>query len=112
MHYWDPCTEAVCLFDRSAFLIEQAILSNPAIPIMAAAALARKLIRQRSGACSVPSRHSHVTAGKDKLVKYWDADKFEQLLELPGHQGAVWGLAVSHLGDLVVSCGGDRAIRR
>jgi WD40 repeat protein len=53
-----------------------------------------------------------VTAGKDKLVKYWDADKFEQLLELPGHQGPVWGLAVSHLGDLVVSCGGDRAIRR
>ena len=45
-------------------------------------------------------------------MKYWDADKFEQLLELPGHQGAVWGLAVSHLGDLVVSCGGDRAIRR
>jgi U3 small nucleolar RNA-associated protein 12 len=45
-------------------------------------------------------------------VKYWDADKFEQLLELPGHQGPVWGLAVSHLGDLVVSCGGDRAIRR
>jgi WD40 repeat protein len=55
---------------------------------------------------------SFVTAGKDKLVKYWDADKFEQLLELPGHQGPVWGLAVSHLGDLVVSCGGDRAIRR
>jgi len=51
-------------------------------------------------------------AGKDKAVKYWDADKFEQLLELNAHQGPVWGLAVSHLGDLVVSCGGDRAIRR
>lgn len=45
-------------------------------------------------------------------MKYWDADKFEQLLELPGHQGPVWGLAVSHLGDIIVSCGGDRSIRR
>ena len=45
-------------------------------------------------------------------MKYWDADKFEQLLALEGHHGPVWGLAVSHLGDMVVSCSGDRALRR
>lgn len=51
-------------------------------------------------------------AGKDKAVKYWDADNFQQLLSLEGHHGAVWGLAVSSLGDMVMSCGADRAIRR
>lgn len=28
-------------------------------------------------------------AGKDKVLKYWDADKFEQLLTLDGHHGEV-----------------------
>lgn len=27
--------------------------------------------------------------GKDKLVKYWDADKFEHLLTLEGHHAEV-----------------------
>jgi U3 small nucleolar RNA-associated protein 12 len=35
----------------------------------------------------VPRTHYVVTAGKDGLVKYWDADKFELLLELPAHHG-------------------------
>lgn len=50
--------------------------------------------------------------GKDRLVKYWDADKFEHLLSLEGHHGEVWCLAVGSLGDLVVSGGHDRSLRR
>ena len=56
--------------------------------------------------------HYVFTAGKDRLVKYWDADKFEALLELPGHSGAVWCLALSRRGDFVISGGQDRSLRR
>ena len=37
----------------------------------------------------VPRTHYVFTAGKDRLVKYWDADKFQLLLELPAHHGEV-----------------------
>lgn len=51
-------------------------------------------------------------AGKDRLVKYWDADKFQLLLELPGHQAEVWAVVVSSLGDFIVTAGHDRSLRR
>ena len=41
--------------------------------------------------------------GKDKVVKYWDMDRFELLLALEGHQADIWCLAVSHLGDFVIT---------
>lgn len=47
--------------------------------------------------------HYVFTGGKDKVVKYWDVDRHEQLLELGGHHGEVWCLAVSSHGDFVVS---------
>ncbi len=47
----------------------------------------------------------HCSAGKDRLVKYWDLDRFELLLELPGHHAEVWSLAVSAFGDFVVTGG-------
>ena len=51
-------------------------------------------------------------AGKDKVVKYWDADKFEHLLTLEGHHSEVWCMAVSSLGDFVVTGSHDRSLRR
>ena len=43
----------------------------------------------------MPNTHYVFTVGKDKLLKYWDADRFEQLLSLDGHHGEVtsrlWG---------------------
>ena len=50
--------------------------------------------------------------GKDKTVKYWDADKFEPLLQLDGHHGQVWCLAVSSGGEFLVTGGADRSLRR
>ena len=38
----------------------------------------------------VPNTHYLFTAGKDKMVKYWDMDRWELLLELPGHHAEVW----------------------
>lgn len=37
----------------------------------------------------VHNTHYVFTAGKDKMVKYWDADTFQLLLELPAHHGSV-----------------------
>ena len=60
----------------------------------------------------VPKTHYVFTAGKDGVLKYWDADKYEELLELRGHQGEVWAMAVSSLGDYVISGSHDRGLRR
>lgn len=71
---------------NSAALIQYACFSMPSSPVM--------------------------LAGKDKLVKYWDADKFELLLTLAGHHAAVWCLAVSPLGDFIITGSHDRSLRR
>jgi len=39
-----------------------------------------------------PNTHYVFTVGKDRLLKYWDADRFEQLLSLDGHHGEVRSL--------------------
>ncbi len=46
------------------------------------------------------------------MVKYWDADKFEQLLTLEGHHGEVWCMALSAHGDFLVTGSHDRSLRR
>jgi U3 small nucleolar RNA-associated protein 12 len=60
----------------------------------------------------VPKTHYIFSAGKDGVLKYWDADKFELLLTLEGHHAEVWCLAVSPHGDFVVTGSHDRSIRR
>ena len=51
----------------------------------------------------MPKTHYLFSAGKDRSVKYWDADKFEPLLTLSGHHAAVWCVAVSARGNFVVN---------
>lgn len=60
----------------------------------------------------VRNTHYLFSVGKDNLVKYWDADKFELLLSLEGHHADVWCLAVGNRGDFVVTGSHDRSIRR
>ncbi|KAE8681981.1 expansin-A3-like [Hibiscus syriacus] len=59
----------------------------------------------------VHNTHYMFSVGKDHLLKYWDADKFELLLTLEGHHAAVWCLAVSNRGYFVVTGSHDRSIR-
>ncbi len=40
----------------------------------------------------VPDTHYAFTVGKDGLVKYWDADRWELLLTLEGHKAEVCSL--------------------
>ncbi|KAM4048633.1 LOW QUALITY PROTEIN: WD repeat-containing protein 3 [Anomaloglossus baeobatrachus] len=51
------------------------------------------------------------SAGKDRRVKQWDADKYQQVQTLEGHHGEVWCLAVSPSGDHVVSSSHDKSLR-
>ncbi|KAI8839624.1 WD40-repeat-containing domain protein [Chytridium lagenaria] len=55
--------------------------------------------------------HYLVTAGRDKVVKFWDADKFEQIQKLDGHHGEIWALGVGKYGSIVVTASHDKSIR-
>lgn len=55
--------------------------------------------------------HHFFSASKDKVVKYYDGDKFEQIQKLDGHQGEIWAMAIAHSGDFLVSASHDKSIR-
>jgi U3 small nucleolar RNA-associated protein 12 len=55
--------------------------------------------------------HFFFSSSKDKTIKYWDGDKFEQIQRLDGHHGEVWALAVSRTGSFLVSASHDKSIR-
>ncbi|KAI0347395.1 WD40 repeat-like protein [Trametopsis cervina] len=65
----------------------------------------------REAPTSGKQSHYFWTVGKDKLLKYWDGDKFELIQKLDGHHGEVWALAVSHHGKFVVTGSHDKSIR-
>ena len=55
--------------------------------------------------------HNFFTASKDGSLRYWDGDRFEQILVLNGHNAEVNCLAVSRTGAFVLSGGMDRQVR-
>lgn len=55
--------------------------------------------------------HHFFSASKDRLIKYWDGDKFEEIQKLGGHHGEIWALAVSRTGDFIISASHDKSIR-
>ncbi|TQV99793.1 WD repeat protein [Cordyceps javanica] len=55
--------------------------------------------------------HHFFSSSKDRTIRYWDGDKFEQIQRLDGHHGEVWAIAVSHSGNFLVSAGHDKSIR-
>lgn len=55
--------------------------------------------------------HYFFSASKDRLLKNWDGDKFEQIQKLDGHHGEIWAMAVSKTGDFVVTASHDKSIR-
>ena len=55
--------------------------------------------------------HNFFTVSKDGSVRYWDGDRFEQILLLNGHFAEVNCLAISRTGAFVLSGGMDRQIR-
>ena len=59
----------------------------------------------------VKRTHNFFTCSKDKTLRFWDGDRFEQILLLNGHASEVCCLAMSRTGAFVLSGGMDRQIR-
>lgn len=55
--------------------------------------------------------HHFFSASKDRVIKYYDGDKFEQIQRLTGHYGEIWAIAVAHSGEFLVSASHDKSIR-
>lgn len=55
--------------------------------------------------------HHFFSSSKDRLVKAWDGDKFQQIQKFEGHHGEIWAMAVSRLGDFFVTASHDKSIR-
>lgn len=55
--------------------------------------------------------HHFFSSSKDRMIKYWDGDKFEQIQRLDGHHDEVWALAVSRTENFLVSASHDKSIR-
>jgi U3 small nucleolar RNA-associated protein 12 len=55
--------------------------------------------------------HHFFSASKDRSIKYWDGDKFEQIQRLDGHHGEIWALAMSRSGNFIISASHDKSIR-
>lgn len=55
--------------------------------------------------------HHFFSSSKDRTIRYWDGDKFEQIQRMDGHHGEVWAIALSHSGQFLVSAGHDKSIR-
>ncbi|EXJ92768.1 hypothetical protein A1O3_01320 [Capronia epimyces CBS 606.96] len=55
--------------------------------------------------------HHFFSASKDRVIKYYDADKFEQIQKLEGHHGEIWALAIAHSGDFLISASHDKSTR-
>ncbi|KAL8704773.1 MAG: hypothetical protein Q9201_002083 [Fulgogasparrea decipioides] len=55
--------------------------------------------------------HHFFSASKDRMIKYWDADKFEQIQKLEGHHGEIWAMTVSRTGEFLVTASHDKSIR-
>lgn len=55
--------------------------------------------------------HHFFSASKDKVIKYWDGDKFEQIQKLENHHGEIWAMTSSNSGNFLVSASHDKSIR-
>jgi len=44
-------------------------------------------------------------------LKYWDADKFQNIMTLQGHHGEIWSMCVSAGGEYVATGSHDKSIR-
>lgn len=59
----------------------------------------------------VKDTHLFFSSSRDRLIKYWNADTYECILTLRGHKAEIWSLALSSVGDFLVSAGNDFSIR-
>ena len=55
--------------------------------------------------------HHFFSVSKDRTIKYYDGDKFEQIQVLKGHHSEIWALAVANSGTFIATASHDKSIR-
>lgn len=45
------------------------------------------------------------------MVKYWDGDTYQLILEFENNLGEIWAMAISSIGDYFVTASNDKSIR-
>ncbi|GBM18224.1 WD repeat-containing protein 3 [Araneus ventricosus] len=55
--------------------------------------------------------HLFFSGSKDHLVRQWDADNFQKIITLKGHQNEITAMAASPDGTFIVTASKDRSIR-
>jgi U3 small nucleolar RNA-associated protein 12 len=56
-------------------------------------------------------KHIFFSASKDRVIKSWDGDKFEQIQKMKGHHGEIWAMTIARTGDFIVTASHDKSIR-
>ncbi|CAL1297727.1 unnamed protein product [Larinioides sclopetarius] len=59
----------------------------------------------------LPKTHLFFSGSKDHLVRQWDADNFQKIVTLKGHQNEITAMAASPDGTFIVTASKDRSIR-
>jgi U3 small nucleolar RNA-associated protein 12 len=59
----------------------------------------------------VKDTHYFFTCSKDREVKYFDGDSYDEVFVFDQSFGEVWQMAASSIGDFFVTVGADKAIR-
>ncbi|GIY73279.1 WD repeat-containing protein 3, partial [Caerostris extrusa] len=59
----------------------------------------------------LPKTHLFFSGSKDHLVRQWDADNFQKIITLKGHQNEITAMTVHPDGTFVVTASKDRSIR-
>ncbi|XP_054714076.1 WD repeat-containing protein 3-like [Uloborus diversus] len=59
----------------------------------------------------LPKTHLFFTGGRDNMIKQWDADNFQKITTLKGHQNEITAMAVSPDGKRIVTSSRDKSIR-
>ncbi|MBW7904993.1 MAG: hypothetical protein H3C42_05430 [Phycisphaerae bacterium] len=58
-----------------------------------------------------PDGRRIVSAGRDRAIRVWDAERLEEITQLHGHTSYVYSLAFSPDGLALASGGGDSTVR-
>lgn len=52
-----------------------------------------------------------MSCSKDRTVKFWDGDTYDEVFVFDGFFAEIWSLAVSSIGDFFIAVGADKSIR-
>ncbi|EGR34807.1 WD40 repeat protein [Ichthyophthirius multifiliis] len=60
----------------------------------------------------VKDTHYFFSCSKDRIVKYWDGDSFQQIMHFEESLGEIWSIAIGKIGDFFICGSGDKLIRK